>query len=84
MPSYCLAIKSDYICNRIGASFSNMKNTTSISSKKKRISKGDRLNWIPLKDIQTVRLKECSASSRRLSKVDLSRINRNVTSFLIP
>lgn len=65
--------------------FSNMKNTTSISSKKeKNISKGDRLNWTPLRDVQPVRLKECSASSRRLSKVSLSKINRNVTSFLIP
>jgi hypothetical protein len=60
--------------------FSNMENTTSISSKKKRLSKGD----TPLRDVQPVRLKECSASSRRLSKVSLSKINRNVTSFLIP
>ena len=64
--------------------FSNMENTTSISSKKKRLFKGDRLNWTPLRDVQPVRLKECSASSRRLSKVSLSKINRNVTSFLIP
>lgn len=64
--------------------FSNMENTTSISSKKKRLSKGDRLNWTPLRDIQPVRLKECSTSSRRLSKVALSKINQNATSFLIP
>ena len=37
--------------------FSNMENTTSISSKKKRLSKGDRLNWTPLRDVQPVRLK---------------------------
>lgn len=61
-----------------------MKNTTSISSKKKRLSKGDRLNWTSLRDIQPVRLKECSTSSRRLSKVALSKINQNATSFLIP
>ena len=57
--------------------FSNMENTTSISSKKKRLSKGDRLNWTPLRDVQPVRLKECSASSRRLSKVSLSK-KRNI------
>lgn len=64
--------------------FSSMKDTRSISSKKRRLSKGDRLNWTPLRDIQPVSLKECSASSRRLSKVSLSKINHDVTSFLIP
>lgn len=65
-----------YICN--------MKNMTNISSSEKKRSKGDRLNWTPLRDVKPVKLKECSTSSRKLSKRDLSKINRNVTTLLIP
>ena len=61
-----------------------MKNMTNISSSEKKRSKGDRLNWTPLRDVQPVKLKECSTSSRKLSKRDLSKINRNVTTLLIP
>ena len=40
---------------------------------KKRLSKGDRLNWTPLKEVKTISLASLSVSGRVLTVNDLSR-----------
>ena len=54
---------------------------------KKNKSKGDRLNWTPLKDVKPVRLTENLTKGERVhfsSPNERSRTNTNQKVFLVP
>ena len=51
---------------------------------KQKCSKGDRLNWTPLRDVKLVKLKECLSSFRKLSKRELLKASKDVKNLLVP